>query len=68
MKQLSAKKLVSQVIGLSENAAKQKIESAGWIARIRSRNDKSYRETQDVCKLRLNLELRDDKVVKAVIG
>jgi len=65
---MTAKQLVKKVIGLSEETAKKMIEENNFLVRIMLRDGKPLRGDCSYRKNRINLYIKNNIVVKAIIG
>jgi hypothetical protein len=60
--------MVDELVGMTKDAAFDKIEAADMMGRIRSEDSKAFMGTCDWRTDRVNLHIEDGIVVKASIG
>jgi hypothetical protein len=68
MQIMDIKKVCDKLIGMSEKSAAKLIERHGFMCRIVSRDDEVYVCTADLEMDRINLSIRDNKVVRVFLG
>jgi len=59
---------LSQLIGFTEEEAMTELNKSGLIVRIRRRDTQSFMLTMDFRRDRVNLEIDNGRVTKALIG